>query len=60
MRDCLHKLNTLLEEASWIPKERIITKPPEWSNEKRLEEKKRRSKLKEARNLSKMARNWEF
>lgn len=37
MRDCLHKLQSLLEEASWIPKERIATKPPAWSNEKRLE-----------------------
>lgn len=37
MRECLHKLDAMLEEASWLPKERIITTPPAWSKEKRLE-----------------------
>lgn len=36
LEDCIEKLESLLEEASWVPKERIETKPPEYAKEKRL------------------------
>lgn len=36
VEDCVAKLKQYLNEASWIPKERIATEVPEHENEKRL------------------------
>lgn len=37
LEDCVAKLKQYLEEASWIPKERIATEVPEYENVKRIE-----------------------
>lgn len=36
LEDCVAKLKQYLDEASWIPKERIATDVPEYENEKRI------------------------
>lgn len=36
LEDCVAKLKQYLDEASWIPKERIATEVPEYENEKRI------------------------
>jgi len=36
VEDCVAKLKQYLNEASWIPKERIATEVPEHENEKRI------------------------
>lgn len=46
----MSKLEEAIEEANIPAKERILTEPPEYANEKRLEEKKNRSKVKQTRN----------
>lgn len=37
LEDCVAKLKQYLNEASWIPKERIATEVPEYENTKRIE-----------------------
>jgi len=49
IRDCMERLEEYLEEASVIPKERKPTKAPAWAKEKRLEDKKYRSSIKQNR-----------
>lgn len=40
LEDCVAKLKQYLNEASWIPKERIATEVPEYENVKRIEVRK--------------------
>ena len=49
----MEKLSALTEEACYIPKERIATTAPQSSVEYRLQQKKRRSDLKQSRSYSK-------
>ena len=47
--EALERLRQLILSALFTPKKRKVTKPPKASKEKRLKNKKARSKLKEAR-----------
>jgi len=47
--DAFEKLQHLVDEASYMPPERISTKVPEWSKKKRKHEKQRRSEVKQHR-----------
>lgn len=48
-KSCLVKLQAMLEEACFIPKERIPTEKPKWANERRLEDRRKRSEVKNLR-----------
>jgi len=49
IRDCLLKLKNLMEEASFLPKERKETKAPAWAKERRMEAKRFRTDTKKNR-----------
>lgn len=48
-QDALERLAALIQQASIVPKRRIKTKPSKASKERKLEQKKRRSGLKQSR-----------
>lgn len=50
LNEVIQKLSALLEDACFVPKERIETKVPEYAIEYRLKQKKRRSEIKQSRN----------
>jgi protein subunit release factor B len=49
LEDCVAKLKQYLVQASYIPKERIATEVPEHENEKRIQQKRARSNIKQGR-----------
>jgi len=51
IRDCFDKLKKLIHEAAIVPKERIETVAPEWTKERRLNDKKVRSAIKKSRHF---------
>ncbi|EGG24810.1 hypothetical protein DFA_03055 [Cavenderia fasciculata] len=59
IKDVFEKLERLLTDASIIPKERLPTDAPLYANEKRLEEKKKRSDVKASRS-NRGRGGWEY
>ncbi|KYR01233.1 hypothetical protein DLAC_02352 [Tieghemostelium lacteum] len=49
LKDCFDKLDEILEETSFIPKERVPTTTPTYAIEKRLKDKAHRKSIKEGR-----------
>lgn len=49
LEDCIQKLKDMLEESSWLPKERQETAPPAYAKENRMKAKKIRSEIKRFR-----------